>query len=61
MPRPPVEARVIAGAAARRRREFATDRSCAREALRRLGAPATPLPPDSARTGSGTIREVLAR
>jgi 4'-phosphopantetheinyl transferase EntD len=41
----PEEAVVVAGAVARRRREFATVRACARRALARLGHPPVPLLP----------------
>ncbi len=46
----PVEEHLIAGASERRRREFAEARACAREALRRLGVAAGPIPatPDGA-------------
>jgi 4'-phosphopantetheinyl transferase EntD len=40
----PGEAAAVAGAVDSRRREFATGRLCAREALRALGMPAAPLP-----------------
>jgi 4'-phosphopantetheinyl transferase EntD len=40
----PEESHVIASAVGKRRREFITARSCAREALRRLGHPAVPVP-----------------
>ena len=40
-----VEAAAVANAVAERRREFATVRCCAREALRQLGHPAVPLLP----------------
>ncbi|HEV7710104.1 MAG TPA: 4'-phosphopantetheinyl transferase superfamily protein [Asanoa sp.] len=40
----PGEADAVAGAVDSRRREFATGRLCAREALRALGLPAAPLP-----------------
>jgi 4'-phosphopantetheinyl transferase EntD len=40
------EAAAVAGAVQERRREFATVRYCAREALRRLGVPAIPILPD---------------
>ncbi|MDJ0849619.1 MAG: 4'-phosphopantetheinyl transferase superfamily protein [Myxococcota bacterium] len=39
----PEEERCVAGAAERRRRQFAAGRACAREALARLGAPPAPL------------------
>jgi 4'-phosphopantetheinyl transferase EntD len=42
----PVEAAAVAGAVGERRREFATVRSCARDALRRIGVPAAPVLPD---------------
>ncbi|MBT2479351.1 4'-phosphopantetheinyl transferase [Streptomyces sp. ISL-94] len=41
----PEEERVVAGAVAARRREFASVRRCAREALARLGLPPAPLLP----------------
>ena len=41
----PEEAAAIAGAVERRRREFASARSCAHTALRRLGLPAAPIVP----------------
>ncbi len=41
----PAEAAAIAGASDRRRREFASARSCAHTALRRLGLPAAPIVP----------------
>ncbi|MHB1597205.1 MAG: 4'-phosphopantetheinyl transferase, partial [Streptosporangiaceae bacterium] len=41
----PEEAAAIAGASDRRRREFASARSCAHTALRRLGLPAAPIVP----------------
>ncbi|GIF74245.1 4'-phosphopantetheinyl transferase family protein [Asanoa siamensis] len=41
----PSEAAVVAGAVEKRRKEFATVRLCAREALARLGVAATPLVP----------------
>lgn len=44
-PLPPEEEACIAGAAPRRRREFAAGRTCARRALGRLGLPAVALPP----------------
>ncbi|WP_405845207.1 4'-phosphopantetheinyl transferase [Streptomyces platensis] len=40
----PEESQVIALAVDKRRREFTTARSCAREALRRLGHPTVPIP-----------------
>jgi 4'-phosphopantetheinyl transferase EntD len=40
------EAAAVAGAVAERRREFGTVRHCAREALRRIGAPAAAILPD---------------
>ncbi len=40
----PVEARTVARATQRRRREFATGRACARRALARLGFPDCPVP-----------------
>jgi 4'-phosphopantetheinyl transferase EntD len=43
---PRAERRAVAGAVLQRRREFATARHCARQALAALGAPAVPLPPD---------------
>jgi 4'-phosphopantetheinyl transferase EntD len=45
----PVEAAMVAGAVAERRREFGTVRWCARRALRRLGAPTVPILPDADR------------
>ena len=45
----PEEAAEIAGASAERRREFATVRGCARNALRQAGLPAAPILPDSDR------------
>lgn len=39
----PEERRLVADAVAARRAEFATARACAREALARLGVPATPI------------------
>ena len=45
----PVEAAAVAGAVAERRREFATVRHCAREALRRIGASPAPILPDADR------------
>jgi 4'-phosphopantetheinyl transferase EntD len=43
----PCEEALIANAVEGRRREFAEGRACAREALRRLGAPAGAIPADS--------------
>ncbi|MET9804123.1 4'-phosphopantetheinyl transferase superfamily protein [Streptomyces sp. NPDC006368] len=43
----PQEARLIAVAVESRRREFATVRRCAREALGKLGGPAAPILPDA--------------
>jgi len=43
------EAACVAGAGAGRRREFATVRCCARDALRRIGVIAVPILPDSDR------------
>jgi 4'-phosphopantetheinyl transferase EntD len=43
----PVEVAAVANAVARRRREFATVRYCAREALRKIGVPAVPILPDA--------------
>jgi 4'-phosphopantetheinyl transferase EntD len=43
------EAAVVADAVAERRREFGTVRHCARQALSRIGVPAVPILPDSAR------------
>jgi 4'-phosphopantetheinyl transferase EntD len=40
----PEEEAMVARAVAKRRREFATGRDCARRALQRLGAPAGPIP-----------------
>jgi len=40
----PVEEAAVAGAVEKRRREFATTRRCARDALALLGLPAVPLP-----------------
>jgi 4'-phosphopantetheinyl transferase EntD len=45
----PAEAAAVAHAVPERRREFATVRRCAREALSRIGVPAVPILPDSAR------------
>jgi 4'-phosphopantetheinyl transferase EntD len=45
----PIEAAAVAGSVAERRREFATVRYCAREALKRIGAPAVPILPDADR------------
>jgi 4'-phosphopantetheinyl transferase EntD len=42
-----IEATVIANASAGRRREFASVRYCARQALRRVGAPPEPILPDA--------------
>ncbi|MFJ8585182.1 4'-phosphopantetheinyl transferase [Streptomyces sp. NPDC093595] len=42
----PEEAALVARAVETRRREFATVRRCAREALAKLGAPAAPILPD---------------
>jgi 4'-phosphopantetheinyl transferase EntD len=41
------EAAIVAAAAAERRREFATVRHCARQALGKLGLPAAPILPDA--------------
>jgi 4'-phosphopantetheinyl transferase EntD len=41
-----IEAAAVAGAVAERRREFATVRSCARQALVQIGVPAVPILPD---------------
>ena len=43
------EAAHVAGAPPRRRREFATVRSCARDALRRIGVAGAPILPDADR------------
>ena len=43
------EAAHVAGAPPRRRREFATVRSCARDAMRRIGVAAGPILPDADR------------
>jgi 4'-phosphopantetheinyl transferase EntD len=43
----PAEAAAIAHAASGRRREFATVRHCARQALRRIGMPPVPILPDA--------------
>ena len=42
----PIEGAVLAGAVAERRREFATVRYCARQALSRIGVAAVPILPD---------------
>ena len=42
----PIEAAVVKGAVAERRREFGTVRYCARLALQKLGMPAVPVLPD---------------
>src|SRR4051812_37543143 len=44
----PEEAAAVAGAAERRRREFAAVRACARTALAALGVPPVAVPPDVA-------------
>jgi 4'-phosphopantetheinyl transferase EntD len=41
-----IEAAIVKGAVAERRREFGTVRYCARKALQRIGAPAVPILPD---------------
>jgi 4'-phosphopantetheinyl transferase EntD len=43
----PIEAAVVANAASGRRREFATVRHCARQALQRIGVPTLPILPDA--------------
>src|SRR5687768_4356778 len=42
----PIEAAVVKGAVAERRREFVTVRYCARKALQKIGVPAAPVLPD---------------